>query len=95
MDDTNLSDQPDERTQAVERLKKRRDFNAHLFVYVVVNAAIWMLWALTSDGGYPWPAWLSGCWGIGLVINFWDVYVRRPITDADIVREMDRLHPQH
>lgn len=95
MNETKLSDQPDERTQALERLKKRRDFHAHLFVFVVINAAFWVLWALTNDGGYPWPAWLTGFWGIGLVINFWDVYVRRPITEADIVREMDRLHPQH
>lgn len=83
-----------ERDAALERLKKRRDFNAHLFVYAVVNAAIWALWAST-DSGYPWPAWISGIWAIGLVMNAWDVYVRRPITEADIDREIKRLHPQH
>lgn len=95
MDDTPSNDQSDERTQALERIKKRRDLHAHLFVFVVINGAFWALWALTGDGGYPWPAWITGFWAIGLVINFWDVYVRRPITEADIVHEMDRLHPQH
>ena len=39
----------------------------------------------------PWPAWVTGGWGIGLVLNFWDVYMRAPITDADVDREMARL----
>lgn len=91
---TSASTPPSEREQALERLKKRRDFGAHLFVYLVINGVVWALWALT-DGGYPWPAWLSGAWGIGLVLNAWDVYVRRPITEEDIEREMHRLHPQH
>jgi hypothetical protein len=37
---TATSAHPDEREQAVERLKKRRDFGAHLYVYIVINAAI-------------------------------------------------------
>ncbi|HEY7893162.1 MAG TPA: 2TM domain-containing protein [Solirubrobacteraceae bacterium] len=91
---TATSAHPDEREQAVERLKKRRDFGAHLFVYIVINAAIWAIWALTGSGDL-WPAWVSGAWGIGLVLNAWDVYIRRPITEEDIEREMHRLHPGH
>ncbi|MDE3069583.1 MAG: 2TM domain-containing protein [Acidobacteriota bacterium] len=82
------------RQQALERIKKRRDFTSHLVAYVVVNGAVWALWALT-DGGYPWPAWLSGIWAIGVVMNAWDVYARRPISEAEIRREMNRLRPQH
>ncbi len=83
-----------DREQALQRIKKRRDFSGHLVAYLVVNAALWTIWAVT-DAGYPWPAWVSGGWGIGLLLNAWDVYVRRPITDADVQREIDRLHPQH
>ncbi len=82
------------REQALEILKKRRDFSAHVVVYVVVNAAVWGIWALTG-GGYPWPIWLSGGWAIGLLLNAWDVYGRRPITEAEIRRETERLRPQH
>jgi hypothetical protein len=82
------------REQALDRLKKRRDFLGHLFVYLVVNGAVWLIWLVTG-AGYPWPAWLSGAWAIGLVFNAWDVYGRRPITEADIRRETERLRPQH
>jgi hypothetical protein len=29
-------------------------------------------------------------WGIGLVLNAWDVYWRREITEQDIRREIER-----
>jgi hypothetical protein len=82
------------REEALQSLKKRRDFSAHVVVYVVINVALWGVWAVTG-AGYPWPAWVSGAWAIGLVLNAWDLYGRRPITDADIRREIDRLRPQH
>jgi 2TM domain len=83
-----------ERELALQQIKKRRDLHAHLVTYVVVNAALWTIWAVTG-AGYPWPAWVSGAWAIGLVMNVWDVYIRRPITDAEVEREIKRLHAQH
>ncbi|HEY0389573.1 MAG TPA: 2TM domain-containing protein [Gaiellales bacterium] len=80
----------DLRDLAVRRLKKRRDFHAHLFAYAVINAMVWAIWAITGDG-YPWPAWLTLGWGIGLIFNAWDVFMRRPITEDDIRHEVDRL----
>jgi hypothetical protein len=78
------------REQALERLKKRRDLGAHLVSYLIINAALWGVWALTG-AGYAWPVWVTGGWAIGLALNAWDVYGRRPITETDIRREMDRL----
>ena len=80
----------DVREQALERVKKRRDLSTHAFTYLVVNGAVWGVWALTGQGDL-WPLWLTGLWAIGLVLNVWDVYGRRPITEADVRREMDRL----
>jgi hypothetical protein len=34
-------------------------------------------------------------WAIGLVMNAWDVFLRRPITEADVQHEIERLHPHH
>lgn len=82
-----------ERELAVSRVKKRRDFHTHLVAYVVVNAALWAIWAVTG-AGYPWPAWVTGGWAIGVVLNAWDVYMRRPITEADVQRELDRARLQ-
>jgi len=89
----NETEQPSgEREQALGRLKKKRDFQGHLVAYVVVNAALWVLWAVTG-AGYVWPAWVTGLWAIGLILNAWDVYFRSPITETDIQREMQRRHP--
>ena len=77
------------RKQARKRLEKRRDFSAHAFTYVLVNAMLVGIWAITG-AGYFWPAWVIGAWGVGLVLNAWDVFFRRPITEADIEREIQR-----
>jgi hypothetical protein len=84
------------RQLAVVRLKKRRDFKAHVLVYVLVNSVIWGIWlviALGSGGGkwWPWPIFPTLGWGIGLVLNGWDAYFRRPITNAEVENEVRRL----
>jgi len=78
------------RDRAIARLKKRRDFRGHLIVYVLVNAFLVAIWAITSDHGFFWPMFFIGAWGIGLVMNAWDVYWRRDITEADIQQAMMR-----
>ena len=78
------------RDRAVAQLKKRRDFRSHLLGYVLVNAFLVAIWAVTSDHGFFWPMFVIGAWGIGLVMNAWDVYWRRDITEADIEHEIRR-----
>lgn len=80
------------RELAIKRLKGKRDFKAHLAVYVVVNAFLWLLWALTASpkSGVPWPVWPTLGWGIGIALNAWSVYGSRPITEDDIQSEMKR-----
>ena len=41
--------------------------------------------------GFPWAVFLTAFWGIGLVMNGWDVYARRPFTEAEIRAEVERL----
>jgi hypothetical protein len=82
---------PDLRDEAVKRLRKKQDFHAHVLVFVLINAVIWMLWALTDSDGFPWAVFLTAFWGIGLVMNGWDVYARRPFTEAQIRAEVERL----
>ncbi len=79
----------DIRTQARKRLAKRRDLGAHAVAYIVVNAMLIGIWAVTG-AGYFWPIWVLLGWGVGLVLNAWDVYFRREITEADIDREVAR-----
>ena len=77
------------RELARQRVVAKRDLVTHGVVYVVVNGMIVLTWLVTG-GGYFWPAWFSGLWGIGLVLHAWDVWWRRPVTDADIDAELRR-----
>jgi hypothetical protein len=79
------------RDRAVSRLKKRHDFHAHLLVYTLVNGFVVVIWLVTSSPGYFWPIFLIGFWGIGLVMNAWDVYRGDAFDEETIRREMARL----
>jgi len=79
----------DRRAEAVKRLEKKRGWTSALVAYVVVNAFLVGIWA-TTGRGYFWPGWVLGGWGIGMVLGFWDAFVRRPIGESDIQAEMQR-----
>ena len=66
MTDTTIDHESEEWLQARKRVADRRDFGSHVVVFVVVNACLTLVWAITS-AGYFWPAWFIGCWGIGLL----------------------------
>ena len=80
------------RDRAMEQLKKRRDFRGHVLIYVLVNAFLVAIWAMTDPHGFFWPVFPIVGWGIGVVMNAWDVYWRPEITEDDIQHEMERQH---
>ena len=86
--DMALGADPD-RVEARKRLEARRGFVSNAVAYVVINAFLIGIWAFTG-AGYFWPAWVLAAWGAGLVLHAWDVFVRRPITEADIDDELRR-----
>jgi len=89
-----VSSDSDLRDLALLRLRKRRAFRSHLAAYVVVNAMLWGIWyviALSSDAWFPWPIFPTLGWGVGLALNFWDVYLRHDITEDDVQQEVARL----
>jgi hypothetical protein len=77
-----------ERDTVRRKLEARRDFSSHLAAYVVINAFLIAIWAATGRG-YFWPAWILGMWGAGLILHAWEVFVRRPVTDADVDQELE------
>lgn len=79
------------RELAIERLKKKRDFKTHLVIYVAVNALLVGIWAASGTENFFWPVFVIFGWGIGLVANAWDAYGRKPISEEEVRREMDRL----
>ena len=79
----------DLRSEAVASLKAKSEFKAHLLAYVLVNALLIAIWAMTG-AGFFWPIFPLLGWGIGMTFHAWDVYGRPPSEDK-IRREMDRL----
>lgn len=74
---------------ALDRLKRRQEFQQNLVAYVVINAFLVGIWAVTG-AGYFWPAWVLGGWGIGLIMHAWAIYGQKPINPDDIEREIRR-----
>jgi hypothetical protein len=84
-----VTDESEARQQAIKRIKDKRGFQQHLLTYLLVNAFLWVIWAVTG-ADFPWPIFITLGWGIGVVSNWWAVYGRggRPITEDEIRREM-------
>ena len=81
------------RQRALSRLRKKSEFRSHLTSYLLVNAALVVIWALTSPGSYFWPVWPILGWGVGIGFHAWETYGQRgqgPSEDQ-IQREMDKL----
>ena len=79
------------RERAVKRLKKRRDLYGHIVFYLLVNAFLVVIWAVTSPGGFFWPVFPLVGWGIGVVMNAWDVFWAEEVSEDRIQREMEHL----
>ena len=84
------------RELAIQRLKARHDFRVHAVIYVIVNAALVILWFLVSRGtdgeaSFFWPVFPVVGWGIGLAIHAYVTYFPPSLSEDDIQRELKRL----
>jgi hypothetical protein len=78
------------REAAIKRLKEKREFRTHLFIYLVVNAMLIGIWATTS-GGYFWPIFPLLGWGVGIAGHAWEAYGRSEPSEMEIRHEMNVL----
>jgi hypothetical protein len=79
------------REQAERRVAAKRSVQAHLAVYVIVNAGLFGLDWFTG-GGIEWAYWPLFGWGIGLVSHIFSVWMALSGShEAEVQREMERL----
>lgn len=78
-----------DRERARKRVEARRNLQGTFIAYLVINAFLVGVWALTG-AGYFWPAWIMAGWGVGLLLGLWS-YWRGPVTDADVDRELQHM----
>ena len=79
----------DAREAAIKRLKAKSAFRTSLVAYVLVNLFLVAIWAMGDRGGF-WPIFPILGWGVALGFQAWNAYGAKPISEADIRREMHR-----
>jgi hypothetical protein len=91
-DDIQVAPSEDElRKQAIGSIKKKQAFKTSLIAYVLVNAFLIGIWAV-SDSDNFWPIWVIAFWGLGLAFQAWDAYGKRhTVSEAEISEEMNRI----
>ncbi len=88
-----MSDQNDYdklRKRVEKRIKARQEFFSHLVTFLMVNAFLWMIWVVTGAGGFPWPIFVTGGWGIGVVANAMEVYAQSGMAEQARERAVQR-----
>lgn len=79
----------EQREAAIQKVRAKRTFRNHLAIYLLVNTLLVVIWAIDGSGEF-FPLWTILGWGIGLAFHGWNVYFRRPITEAEIRKEMGK-----
>ena len=67
-----------------------------MLLFAVVNAFLWLAWALTASPELSVaasPIWVTFGWGALVALNAWSMHHPR-VSDADIKRELRALHRQ-
>ena len=81
------------RSKAEKRAAQRTALLSHIGAYVVVNAFLVIIWALTG-ADYPWFLWVMAGWGIGLAINIIAYFSGRKgeaAKDRMVQKEMEKI----
>ena len=85
--------EPDLKAKAEKRVKERVELLQHIGTYIVINAFLVLIWAL-SGAGYPWFLWVMAGWGLGLAIHIVTYFTGKKgeaVRDRMIDKEMERL----
>jgi RsiW-degrading membrane proteinase PrsW (M82 family) len=83
----------DLRRRAEARVETVDGFRVHLVIYLLVNALLWAIWAMSGANlGAAWPIFVTLGWGIGLAAHWWSVYGRTADgREARVQAEMEKL----
>ena len=72
--------------EARKRVKEKKRFYSGLATYVVVNAVLVVIWALTGQG-YRWFLWPLGIWGVFVLGDFLRIFVFGKGSDDEAIRK--------
>lgn len=79
-------DEPDVRSERVERAKKRveeiKGFYIHLGVYLIVSTGLFLIDVATSSGA-TWFYWPALAWGVGMAIHAFAFFAEGRLLGAE------------
>ena len=72
---------------AIRRVTAKSDFKINCITYAVVNAGLFILYAVINWGGHPWFIWPMIGWGIGVIVHY---FIMRKALDGTSVDKVER-----
>ena len=83
------------RRKVEKRFEDRNALIQHALSYAIVNVMIWVIWLATAQV-FPWPLFVTGGWGIGLLSHVVDYYSkhgpgarkREAAIEAEVTRQL-------
>jgi len=71
--------------------RRRAPGGKFVLIYILVDSFLVVIWAVTDPDGFFWPIFPIVGWGIGVVMNAWDVYFTEDFSEDAIEREIEHL----
>ena len=86
----------DIRRKIEKRYEARGAMIQHAISYLLTNIVLWAIWLFTI-ASFPWPLFVTGFWGIGLLSHFVDYHnkhgkgaqKRQEEIEAEVVRQLE------
>lgn len=83
------------RRQVEAKYEERNGLIGHLVAYLIVNLMVWATYLLGA-GGFPWPLFVTGGWGIGFISHALSYYNEHGAgaekREAAIAAEVERKY---
>ncbi|MFC2002860.1 2TM domain-containing protein [Chloroflexota bacterium] len=80
--------------EASRKVKAKKGFYGSLGTYVVVNAVLIIIWALSGQG-YMWFLWPLGIWGVFVLGHFLRVFVFERGSDTKAIeKEVEKMRSE-
>ena len=77
--------------EASKKVREKKRFYRDLVTYLIVNAVLVVIWAL-SGRGYMWFLWPLGIWGVFVLGHFLRIFVfGKGSDDEAIKKEVEKM----
>jgi fatty acid desaturase len=77
--------------EASKKVREKKRFYRDLVTYLIVNAVLIVIWALSGRGD-PWFLWPLGIWGAFVLGHFLRVFVFREKSDHEAIeKEVEKM----